>query len=87
MELYIRDDCGFCAKVIHAAEMLDVPLTLRDVDDSKIADELTLRGGMLQVPYLVDSKNGIEMYESDDIIAYLEQYAQQHENNHGLGAS
>ena len=28
-------------------------------------------GGKLQVPYLIDTGNGHEMYESDDIISYL----------------
>src|SRR5439155_370680 len=33
--------------------------------------ELVKRGGKMQAPYLVDPNTGTEMYESDDIIAYL----------------
>lgn len=30
-------------------------------------------GGKQQVPFLVDTENGEMMYESDDIVAYLEE--------------
>ncbi len=34
--------------------------------------ELVARGGKMMVPYLIDPNTGTEMYESDDIVAYLE---------------
>ena len=34
-------------------------------------DELVERGGRMMVPYLIDPNTGIEMYESNDIVAYL----------------
>jgi glutathione S-transferase len=34
--------------------------------------ELRERGGKVQVPFLVDPNTGRELYESDDIVAYLE---------------
>ncbi len=34
--------------------------------------ELLERGGRMQVPYLVDPNTGVEMYESTDIVEYLE---------------
>lgn len=30
-------------------------------------------GGVQQVPFFVDSEHGVSMYESDDIINYLEE--------------
>lgn len=36
-------------------------------------DELTA-GGEDQIPYLVDTRRGVTMYESDDIVAYLEEH-------------
>jgi glutathione S-transferase len=71
MELYIQTWCGYCRKVIEAAKELGVPLVLHDIADSALAAELEARGGKQQVPYLVDTTTGIEMYESDDIIEYL----------------
>lgn len=31
-----------------------------------------LRAGRMQVPYLADPNTGVETYEPDDIVAYLE---------------
>jgi glutaredoxin len=71
MELYVEDGCGYCTKVLSAAEELGMTFTLHNIGDRTIADELVARGGKLQVPYLVDTENGLEMYESEDIIEYL----------------
>ena len=43
----------------------------RDRDTGNHEAELIARGGKRQTPYLVDTKNGVEMYESNDIINYL----------------
>jgi glutathione S-transferase len=44
---------------------------------SIIKDELKNLGGKIQVPFLVDPEKNIKMYESDDIISYIEDnYAQ-----------
>ncbi|GEM_PF-2836265 len=44
----------------------EVPTT-----DDAVAAELIAKGDKRQVPYLVDSDHGVEMYESDDIVEYL----------------
>lgn len=36
------------------------------------AEEVERLGGKLQVPFLVDTEAGISMYESDDIINYVQ---------------
>lgn len=41
-------------------------------DTSRNRSALLARSGHVQVPYLVDPNTGVEMYESKDIIAYLE---------------
>ena len=40
-------------------------------DTSRNRKALLARSGHVQVPYLVDPNTGVEMYESEDIIAYL----------------
>ena len=75
MELYVRQGCPYCVKVLDAANRLGVQLTLHDIADSAVAQELIARGGKQQVPYLVDSARGVELYESNDIIAHLEEWA------------
>jgi glutathione S-transferase len=69
--LYVRSGCPYSRTVLLEAEELDVTLDLKDVDDPQVAAELVERGGKLQLPYLVDEVHGVEMYESDDIIAHL----------------
>lgn len=71
MELYIRQGCPYCAKVLEKAKELDINLILHDIAEDSVAKELIARGGKQQVPYLVDSAKNVEMYESDDIISYL----------------
>ncbi len=75
LTLYVKTGCPFCAKVLAAAETLNLELNLKNVADEAIATELITRGGKLQMPYLVDGETGTEMYESDDIIEYLQKKA------------
>jgi glutaredoxin len=71
LTLYIRPGCHYCAEVLHAAASLGIAFDLKTVENPEVASELEDRGGKLQVPYLVDAENGVEMYESEDIIAHL----------------
>jgi glutaredoxin 3 len=69
--LYYRPTCPYCKKVLAAAKELGVGLEVRDIGDAVHAKELVESGGKQQVPYLVDRKYNVSMYESDDIIEYL----------------
>ncbi len=69
--LYVKTWCPFCHRVLAAGNELGVSFEKRDIADTAIAAELIARGGKLQAPYLVDSDNKVEMYESEDIVAYL----------------
>jgi len=71
--LYNMEGSPFCRKVRETLSELDVPHLVRNVPKgSPKRAELEQRGGKVQVPYLVDPNTGREMYESDDIVAYLE---------------
>jgi glutathione S-transferase len=39
---------------------------------SKNRDKMVEKTGRFQVPFIVDENTGIEMYESNEIVAYLE---------------
>lgn len=74
IQLYLRDGCPFCRKVLTAAQQIG----LEEGKDFEVIDappgtpgrEVVLRvGGKAMVPFLVDG--AVSMYESDDIIAYL----------------
>lgn len=71
--LYVKTACPYCEKVLARVEELELTPTIKNIADDKVAQELIERGGKRQVPYLVDEENNVEMYESDDIIAYLEE--------------
>ena len=70
--LYIEQGCPYCGQVKSFAKKNKIKLELRDVDVSPFGKQLIERGGKRQIPYLVDTKTQIEMYESGDIINYLE---------------
>jgi glutaredoxin len=69
--LYINPACPFCRKTLETARELNVPLTVKDIHDEGVAEELIRIGGKKQMPYMIDDERGVSMYESDDIIAYL----------------
>ena len=69
--LYYKPNCPYCQKVLAFAEEENVEFDLRDIHENGHASALVKKGGKKQVPFLVDEKGDIAMYESDDIIAYL----------------
>ncbi|MDR3546704.1 MAG: glutathione S-transferase N-terminal domain-containing protein [Candidatus Pacebacteria bacterium] len=73
LTLYVKTGCPYCAKVFSAGEELGITFDQKNIADDSVAQELIERGGKRQVPYLIDNENGTEMYESDDIVAYLHQ--------------
>src|SRR5262249_24350120 len=71
--LYNMEGSPYCRKVREVLCELDLEHLVRNVPKgSPRRAELRERGGKVQVPYLVDPNTGREMYESDDIVAYLE---------------
>lgn len=57
------------------AENLGVEFDLRDVSESEaFAAELLEKGGMTQVPFLIDTEKEVSMYESSDIIDYIREH-------------
>lgn len=74
LTLYVKTGCPFCHKVLDAGTELGVLFEEKNIADDAVATELVARGGKRQVPYLVDSERGVEMYESDDIVVYLREH-------------
>ncbi|HUY62224.1 MAG TPA: glutathione S-transferase N-terminal domain-containing protein [Candidatus Paceibacterota bacterium] len=71
LTLYVKTGCPFCARVLATGQELGIDFDQKNIADDAVAAELIARGGKRQVPYLVDADNGVEMYESADIDAYL----------------
>jgi len=75
LTLYYKPSCPFCQRVLGEAERLNVKFNLKDISgDSVLTNELLEKGGKQMVPFLVDTERDESMYESNDIIAYLEQH-------------
>jgi len=78
IEIYLAERCPFCVKVRMYLEEKGVPYVLKPVilgsRTSAIKEELKRIGGKVQVPFLVDPENKTQMYESDDIISYIEEH-------------
>ena len=82
LELYQFEGCPYCQKVREKLSELGVSYVIHNprlgrADDQRVTnqqtyDELLETGGQDQVPYLVDTEQGRSLYESDDIVAYLE---------------
>jgi len=73
LTLYNMEGSPYCRKVRETLSELDLEHIVRNVPKgSPKRTELGARGGKIQVPYLVDPNTSRELYESDDIVTYLE---------------
>ncbi len=77
MALYHFQTCPFCIKVRHEMGRLSLPIELRDAQhDAEHKEALLQGGGKVQTPCLrITGDDGQVqwMYESGDIIQYLQQ--------------
>lgn len=76
LSLYQFHACPFCVKTRRAIHRLNVPIALRDAKgDPQARAELQAGGGKVKVPCLrIEETGGTRwMYESSEIIAYLDQ--------------
>lgn len=75
LSLYEFYACPFCLKTRRAFKRLGLNIETRNAQKGPFRAELQAEGGAIKVPCLrIDNDNEtIWMYESDDIIAYLEQ--------------
>lgn len=74
MELYVRENCPYCKKVLVAAEQMGLEIgkdmILVDAAPGTPGREVVEKvGGKAMVPFLIDGD--LAMYESLDIIEYL----------------
>lgn len=73
LTLYVGTGCPFSERVLDAGTDLDIEFDIKNVEEPGVREELVERGGKEQTPFLVDDENDVEMYDSDDIIAYLKE--------------
>ncbi|ERL06910.1 glutaredoxin [Olsenella profusa F0195] len=70
LQLYVKNNCPFCAKVEGFMSKNGIDLPLHNIDESEDDRSfLVERGGKRQVPCLF--VDGTALYESDDIVDFL----------------
>lgn len=77
LALYHFKTCPFCIKVRHEMARLSLPIELRDAQhNAELRADLLQGGGKIQTPCLriTDGRGNVQwMFESNDIIKYLQQ--------------
>ena len=74
IELYEFEACPYCRKVREVLSEMDLEYISRPcARGSSTRHAVVERGGRRMFPYLVDPNTGAEMFESADIVAYLEE--------------
>ena len=73
LELWSFEASPYCRLVREALTELEIPYLLHNVGKkSTRRDAFVARSGKMMVPYIVDPNTGKEMFESADILRYLE---------------
>jgi len=73
LELWSFEASPFCRIVREALCTLELPYRLHTVGKGSPSREAFVeRSGKMQVPFLVDPNTDVEMFESDDIVRYLQ---------------
>lgn len=81
--LFQFDGCPYCAKVCQYLNSNSINYHKIDSHKGSPSRDIVLAlGGKEQVPFLVDIDNGIFMYESDNIIAYIKEHYLDTISNH-----
>ncbi|MCF2907604.1 glutathione S-transferase N-terminal domain-containing protein [Pseudoalteromonas sp. DL2-H2.2] len=79
LKLYQFKGCPFCVKVRRAAKREGLKLETRDAMNNQVyRQELQEQGGKIKVPCLrIEEQNKVTwLYESNDIVAYLQKLEQ-----------
>ena len=70
--LYMLEECPYCKRVIKHLEEKQIEYRALDIQNPVNLDELIHLGGEQQVPFLVDTEKNVKMYESEDIIEFID---------------
>lgn len=84
LELYQAEGCPYCQKVRDRMTELGLSYVTHSprlpgdeggtVKNEQTQEQMVEIGGQDQIPFLVDHERGESLYESDDIVEYLEEH-------------
>ena len=78
LKLYIKSECPYSLAALHKLEALGIPFQELNITNTDALAELLEKGGKRQVPFLIDDEKKLSIYESNDIIDYLDTYYNEH---------
>lgn len=70
----MMETCPYCKKVMNFMDENKIDYKKLNTNDNENALKLLHLGGKDQVPFLYDLKNNKGLYESDEIIEYLQNH-------------
>lgn len=86
LTLYYKPTCVYSQEVLGEAERLGVQFRLKDISfDAILRNELFEQGGKEQVPFLIDTDQGVKLYESTEIVRHLNTYYKEGSKNTSFG--
>lgn len=77
IRLYYDPICPACYRVLGHLEGEEIPFEKKEISlraESENRRELVALGGRSQVPFLHDPERDVKMYESSDIIEYVDRH-------------
>lgn len=81
LELYQAESCPYCQRTRNKLTQLGVSYVVHNprnaaghVRNEQTQRELETLGGADQIPFLVDTERQETLYESEEIVAYLEEH-------------
>jgi len=72
IDLFILETCPYCKKVINYMTEKNIKFNLVDTSKNDNVLKLLTLGGKDQVPFLYNPETNDKIYESDDIIKYID---------------
>jgi glutathione S-transferase len=77
IQIYFDPGCPYCVRVLDHLERTEIPYEKKQISlraDSEIRRELVVLGGRSQVPFLHDPERDVRMFESEDIVEYIDRH-------------
>ncbi len=72
--LYIKDNCPHASSVLERVKHLSTNIEVRNIRENRFAHELIQQGGKFQSPCLIDAQKEVCIYESKEIISYIDRF-------------
>lgn len=77
IDLFILETCPYCKKVMDFLEKTNIKFQKFDTSNQDNVLRLLTIGGKDQVPFLYNNDTDDKLYESEEIIKYLKNLAQE----------